>query len=131
MRTLILASLCTLPLVSSCAALVAAGAGVVVSQELLDNNTYVSHVQQDVSVVWPEVKTFLSDSSLDLVDIDEELRVAKARIDGAMVTVAVEAYDIDYSVLRVSAKQYGVNDGEMAGVVMERIHRRLIDNAGS
>ena len=43
MRTLLLASLCTLPLFSSCVAVVAAGAGLVISQELLDNNTYVSH----------------------------------------------------------------------------------------
>ncbi len=128
MRTLILASICTLPLLSSCVAAVAAGAGLIASQEILDNNTYVSHVQRDVSYVWPEVKTFLSDSSLDLVEIDEDLRVARARIDGAMVTVSVEAYDIDYCVLKVSAKKFAVNDGEMARVVMERIHRRLIDN---
>ena len=128
MRTLLLAGLCTLPLFSSCVAVVAAGAGLVISQELLDNNTYVSHVQQDVSIVWPEVKTFLSDSSLDLVEIDEELRVAKAQIDGAMVTVSVEAFDIDYSVLKVSAKKYGVSDGKLAGVIMERIHRRLMDH---
>jgi hypothetical protein len=128
MRTLLLAGLCTLPLFSSCVAAVAVGAGLVISQEVLDNNTYVSHVQQDVSVVWPEVKTFLSDSSLDLVEIDEELRVAKAHIDGAMVTVSVEAFDIDYSVLKVSAKKYGVSDGKLAGVVMERIHRRLMDH---
>jgi hypothetical protein len=102
------------------------GAGVIASQELLDNNTYVAHFQKDVSFVWPEVKTFLSESSLDLIEIDEELRVARARIDGAMVTVSVEAYDIDQSVMRVSAKQFGVNDGEMAGVVTERIHRRMI-----
>jgi len=130
MRKLILVSLLALPVLPSCAGLVVGGvAGIIASQELMDNNVYVTHIQKDVSFVWPEVKTYLSDSSLDLIEIDEELRVANAKIDGAMVTVSVEAYDIDHSVMKVAAKKFGVNDGEIAGLVTERINRRLITKA--
>jgi len=126
MRNLILASLLTLPLVSSCAAaVIGVGAGIVASQELLDNDTYVSHLNQDAKEVWPVVKAYLADASPDLIEFDDALRTAQARIDGSMVTVSVEAYDIDRSVMRVSAKKYGVTDGETAGLVMERIHKRL------
>jgi hypothetical protein len=41
------------------------------------------------------------------------------------VTVAVEAYDVDKTLMRVSAKRYGVNDGDMARIITERITRRL------
>ena len=130
MRKLIPAVLLALPLLPSCAGLlIGAGVGLIASQELMDNNSYVTHIQKDVSYVWPEVKTYLSDSSLDLIEIDEELRVAKAKIDGAMVTVSVEAYDIDHSVMNVAAKKFGVTDGEMARIVTERINRRLIAGA--
>ena len=127
-RTPALVALLALPLLSSCAAAVIGGvAGLVASQEMLDNNTYVSHVQRDVSFVWPEVKMYLSETSLDLIEPDEELRTVKARIDGADVLVAVEAWDIDNTIIRVQARKFGVNDGEMARVIMERIHQRLLD----
>jgi len=128
MRNLILASLLAMPLFSGCAAaVIGVGAGIVASQELLDNDTYVSHLNQDVKHVWPVVKTYLSDASPDLIEVDEALRVAQARIDGSLVTVSVEAYDIDRCIMKVGARRYGVNDGEMAGLVVERLHKRLSD----
>lgn len=126
MRNLILASLLTVPMLTGCAAaVIGVGAGIVASQELLDNDTYVSHINQDVKVVWPVVKTYLSETSPDLIEVDETLRVAQARIDGSLVTVSVEAYDIDRSVMRCTARKYGVNNGEIAGLVVDRIHKRL------
>jgi len=120
----LLLSLC--PLFGGCVAAAAAGVGgAIASQELVDNNSYVSHINLDVKKVWPTVKTFLSDASLELIEVDDEVRLAKAKIDGANVTVSVEAYDIDKSIMRVSAKKYGFNDGELARIIMERIHRRL------
>jgi hypothetical protein len=121
-----LASLLALPLVSSCA-VIGVGAGVVVSQELLDNNTYVSHIERDISFVWPEVKIYLSEASLDLIEVDEAKRTVKARIDGADVMASVEAWDMDRTIVRMEAKRFGVNDGEMARTIMERIHERLLD----
>jgi len=128
MRTTMLASLLALPLVSSCAAaLIGAGAGLVASQELLDNNTYVSHIERDISYVWPEVKIYLSEASLDLIDVDEPKRTVEARIDGADVLASVEAWDMDRTIVRVEARKFGVNDGELARTIMERIHARLLE----
>ena len=55
------------------------------------------------------------------------MRLAKAKIDGASVTVSCEAYDLDKTVMRVSARKYGgtLNDGEMASMMQEKILRNL------
>jgi hypothetical protein len=117
-------------LASGCAGVVAGGvAAVVVSQEMLDNNTYVSHVNQDVTQVWPTTKVFLAEQSLELIEADDQARRATADVDGAKVTIAVEAYDLDKSVVRVAAKRYGVNDGDLARIITERLTRRLESSA--
>lgn len=116
------------PLLGGCAAAAVVGVGlgaVVISQELTDSNVYVTHLSMNVTDVWPTAKIFLADQSLELIETDEQARIAKARIDGANVTVAVEAYDLDKTLMRVSAKRYGVNDGDMARIITERITRRL------
>lgn len=119
----------TLPtLLGGCAAAAVVGVGlgaVVISQELTDSNVYVTQLSMNVKDVWPTAKIFLADQSLELIETDEQARIAKARIDGANVTVAVEAYDVDKTLMRVSAKRYGVNDGDMARIITERITRRL------
>jgi len=117
--------LAPLALLCGCAAVAGGVAAVVVTQEMLDNNTYVSHVNQDVSQVWPTVKVFLAEQSLELIEADDAARTARAKIDGANVTVSVEAYDLDKSVVRVAASRYGVNDGDIAGVITERLNRRI------
>lgn len=126
---LTLALALTLPtFVAGCAAAAVVGVGlgaVVISQELTDSNVYVTNLSMNANEVWPTAKVFLSDQSLELIDSDEQARIAKARIDGANVTVAVEAYDVDKTLMRVSAKRYGVNDGDMARIITERITRRL------
>lgn len=125
MRNALLIAILALPL-SSC--LVAgAAAGVVLGSEMLDNRAYVSHIDKDAKVVWNTVKDFLAQESPELIEFDDQTRVAKAKLDNANVTVTVEAFDIDRSVLTVSAKKYmsTVNDGEFAKIIMERLHRRL------
>jgi hypothetical protein len=87
----------------------------------------VSHIERDISFVWPEVKIYLSETSLDLIEVDESMRTVKARIDGADVLASVEAWDMDRTIVRMEAKRFGVNDGEMARTIMERIHERLLD----
>jgi hypothetical protein len=125
---LLLAGLSTLA--TGCAGVVAGGvAAVVVSQEMIDNNTYVSHVNQDVTQVWPTAKVFLAEQSQKLIETDDQARLATADIDGAKVSISVEAYDLDKSVVRVAAKRYGVNDGDLARVVTERFTRRLESSA--
>ena len=125
MRNLLLLSLLALPLTGCAAAAVAVG--VVASNELLDNNVYSSHINRDATVVWNTVKKFLAEESKELIEYDDQTRIAKAKIDDARVTVKVEAWDIDKCVLSVSAKTFmsTVNDGEMAKVIMERLQRRL------
>jgi len=113
---------------SSCVAAAVVGVGlgaVVISQEVTDSNVYVTHLSMNVNEVWPTAKIFLADQSLELIETDEQAHIAKARIDGANVTVGVEAYDIDKTLMRVSAKRYGVNDGDMARIITERLTRRL------
>jgi len=121
MNKLILASLALLPFVSGCAAVIGVGAGLVISQEMTDNNTFVTHLNSDLDTVWPTVKSTLSEASLGLVDVDEELRVARAKVDGATVTVSCEAYDNDKTIMRVMARRYGLNAGETAQKVHEQI----------
>jgi len=115
---------------TGCAGVVAGGvAAVVVSQEMVDNNTYVSHVNQDVTQVWPTAKVFLAEQSQKLIETDDQGRRATADIDGAKVSITVEAYDLDKSIVRVEAKRYGVNDGDLARIVNERFTRRLESSA--
>ena len=129
MRTAIFASLLVLPLLSGCVAAVAAGAigGLVLGQEVINNNVYETRLNLDVSKVWPVVKTTLSDASLETIEIDESIRLAKARIDGASVSVTCEAYDLDKTIMRTRATKYAgtINDAEMARTIQDRIIARL------
>jgi hypothetical protein len=121
MRNLIPAVLLLLPLSASCAAVLGVGAGVLVSQEMLDNQSYVARLDLGSSRVWPSAKTTLSHMSLKPIDVDDALKSAVAEIDQAKVTVSVETYDLEQSLLRVSAKKYGVDNGEIAKMVLDKI----------
>ena len=128
MRTAILASLLALPLFASCAAVVAAGAaGAYVISRDVEGSVYETRLNLDISKVWPTVKTTLSDASLDTIEIDESIRLAKAKIDGSSVTVSCEAYDQDKTIMRTRASKYAgtISDGEMARLIQEKIIRKL------
>ena len=116
MKTRLVLAVLLLPLAARCvAAAVGAVGGIVLSQEIADNKTYVSHLNLDVKQVWPIAKTTLSEASLELIEVDEAIRMAKAKIDGSTVTVNVEPYDIDKSILQVRARsQFGLPDGDTA-----------------
>ena len=126
MRNLLILSLIALP-TAGCAAIAAVGTGVVVASNYGDNNVYVSTVRAAAKVVWAEAKEFLAQGSKELIEYDDQTRIAKAKIDDARVTVQVEAWDVDQARMTVSAKQFfaTVNDGEMAKIVTERLLRRL------
>lgn len=126
MRTTLLCALLIAPLTSGClAAAVGAGAALVVSQDMMDNNTFVTRLNSDVTEVWPEVKLYLSEASTQLIEVDDDLRMANAKIDGCTVTVSVEAYDYGRSDLTVRATRFGLNRGDIARVVTDRITRRM------
>ncbi len=121
MRTLILASLLLLPAAASCIAVAAVGAGVLVGQQVIEDNVYVGQINVDSNRTWAQTKTTLSHASLAPIDVDNERRRAIADIDGASVTVTVETYDLNKSQIKVSAKRYGFAASETARTVFERI----------
>lgn len=110
------------PLIQGCvAAALGVGAGLVVSQDVLDNNTYVAHLNVDVNRTWASVKTSMSHASLKPMDVDNDVRKVTAEVDGAKVIASVETYDLNRSVVNVSAKKYGVSNGEIAKMVLDKI----------
>ena len=124
-------SVCSLtilaPLTGCAAVALGAVGGLVISNEMNESNIYETRLDLDVSKVWPTVKTTLSDASMQTIEIDEGVRMAKAKIDNATVTVWCEAYDLDKTVMRTRASKFAgtINDGEMAKLIQERIVLRL------
>lgn len=123
-KTALLALLLAL-VTPGCAALLGVGAGVVISQDMMDNNSYVAQLKEDVNVAWAVAKSSLSHQASKPIDVDEDLRVATATIDDAKVTVSIEAYDLNQTRLTVSAKKYGVANGEIAEMVFNRILKQI------
>jgi hypothetical protein len=110
------------PLVSSCvAAAVGVGAGAVIGTEVLDNDTYVARIDMSSARLWPTAKTTLSHMSMKPIDVNDALKTAVAEIDQAKVTVVVETYDIEQSVLRVNARKYGIANGDISKMVLDNI----------
>jgi anti-sigma factor RsiW len=106
---------------AGCIAVGAAAAGILVSQEVLDNNVYVATIDRDADQVWTSAKVALNRASLKPIEVQDDVRKAVADIDDAKVSVSVETYDLNRSTLRVSAKKYGVNNGEIAKMVYDKI----------
>lgn len=104
-----------------CAAILGIGAGVVISQDMMDNNTYVAQVREDVDIAWAVAKSSLSQQASKPIEVDEDLRTATATVDDAIVTVSTEAYDLKQTRLAVSARKFGVANGEIAELVFNRI----------
>lgn len=114
------------PLFSSCL-VAAAGAGYVVSQQVLPNNVHVSQVSLDVERVWPSVKetvSFYQEPGSEPT-VQDFPRTIHAKVDGAKVTVEVEAIDIDRTTIRVTAEKYLSKDNATAAEVMNGILERL------
>ena len=131
MQKSLLAVLILAPLFQGC---VAAGVGLVaggvlLGQEVLDQSTYVARLDVDVNTTWSTTKTTLSHMSTKPIDTDEQLRSATADIDSGSVVASVETYDLNRSVLKVSAKKYGVVNGALAKSVYDRILNDLDANA--
>lgn len=107
--------------VSSACVVAAVGTGVVAGQVLFEDNTYIGHINADAGHTWTQAKSTLSKRSTQPVDVDEMHRKIVADVDGTTVTASVETYDVNVSVLRVSAKKYGFADNEMAKMMFDRI----------
>lgn len=116
-----LSFLATLPLLPGCIVAAAAVGGAAASSVLLEDNTYISHLNFNSNLVWAQTKSTLTKKSADPIDVDESRRRAVAEIEGATVTCSVETYDLNVSVLKVQAKKFGFPDTEIARIVLDRI----------
>ena len=114
-----------LSLTSCAGAIIGLGAGLLISQEVLDNQVYVTQLNSDVEDVWTVTKRTLADMSTTVLDVDDDVRMVRGTIDHGTVTATVEAFDLDRTTLRVKAVKYGVNSGDLADVVSRRILRNL------
>jgi len=110
---------------SGCGALLGVGAGVVISQDVLDSNVYVAQIPEDTEIVWAVAKSSLSHQAEAPITVDDDLRVAKGKVHGHDIEVSVETRDMNACRMLVSASQYGISNGEMAEMVMNRILKDL------
>jgi hypothetical protein len=121
MRKTILAALLLVPCLQSCAALAVGGAVGLVGGSEMNNNVYVGQLNASGKATWAQTKVSLSNLSLKPIDVDNEAMKATADIDDAKVTVEVSTYDLNKSEIKVSAKKYLVNNGEIAKMVFDKI----------
>jgi hypothetical protein len=111
-------------------ALLGIGAGLVISHEVLENNTYVAQVNESAALTWAITKSSLTHQASDPISVDNDLRTATARVDGADVTISVETYDDESCRLMVSARKYGVNDGPTADAILNTLLAALHEARG-
>ena len=123
MRKILFPCLLLAPMFSGCAAIAGGASSVFVADQLLDNNSYVAEVAVDSRELWASAKTTLSYLSTRVIDVDDDLRTAKASYDQGTVYVQVETFDVGRSTLRVRATKFGLNAGELAREVQRRILR--------
>jgi hypothetical protein len=98
---------------------------VLLSQEVIEDSTFVLQVSVSVDLAWASSRATLAHLSPKPIDTDDEGHKATAEIDSSKVTVTVEEYDLDQSVIKVRAKKYGNCDGASAHLVKDRILSNL------
>jgi hypothetical protein len=104
----------------ACAPLAVVGVAIVVADEFADN-AQVAIVKDDPDYVWASVKSSMSRMTRDLLDVDEDLRALQTYVDGALVTIQVERYDVGETRIRTAAKKMLVYNDEIARMVQERL----------
>ena len=124
-NTIILGALASLALFSSCALMAGAAAGGVVYNEFAENKVYEAQFSIDSERVWHSAKATISHTATDPIEVDGDLRKLVAKIDGAVVIVTVETFDLNQSILRIEAKRYGIIDGEVASRMLNKIREGL------
>lgn len=126
-RRSLLPLLAVLSLASGCIVAAAAGVGYVVSQKVLPGEVHTAQVKDDVERVFrvaTETLGILVDPGTE-VTTQSAPRSARCQVDGADVTVTVEAYDLERTDLRVEAERTLRKDGATARMVLDEILRRL------
>jgi len=108
-------------LAPACAVLVPAGAGAVAATTAEKDSTYVVQVRVGVELAWASSKTTLSHLTLKPIDTNDASRTAIAHIDNSVVTVVVEAYDLDQTMIKISAEKFAFGDAPTATMVKDKI----------
>jgi hypothetical protein len=119
-------------LLSSCPALlVGAGAGYIVSREVLPNDVHSAQVKLEVDPVWSaaqERMEILQDLEAGDIEVQDYPRVIHGVVGGSKVTVEVEVHDIDRTLIRVEARtRFGGNDSKTAEEVLTLILDQLAE----
>lgn len=96
-------------------------AGRLISQEVLDNDTYLATVDRTADEVWSSTKVAVRRAAPTRIDFQDGVRRAVVEVDHGEVTAEVRIYERYWSTLRVSATRFGVDDGELARRVYDRI----------
>ena len=111
-------------------AILGVGAGLVLSHEILDNNTYIAQVDEGAALTWAITKSSLTHQASGPITVDNDLRTATGQVDDAIVTISVETYDDNSCRLMVSARKYGMNDGIAAETMLKRLLAALHEARG-
>lgn len=114
-------ALAAFTLLPGCIVAAATVGGAVAGQTILEDNTFVHHLNYPSNLVWAQTKSTLARKSTSPIDVDESRRRAVADVEGTTVTCTVETYDVNQCVLRVQGKKFGFPDNEVAKVVVDRI----------
>ena len=120
-QLILLIALAIAPVLTGCAAPFVGAAGALVATEVLENETHIAHFNLEADDLWHSAKRTASHASLEPIVVDEDLRTIEAKLDGAVVYIGVETFDIRKSVLRVAARKYGMVNGEIANVMLTKI----------
>ena len=113
-------------------ALLGVGAGVVISHEVLENNTYVAQVSEGAALTWAIAKSSLTHQASGPITVNNDLRSATGPVEDSTVTVSVETFDDETCRLKVSARRnIGVlNDGPSAEAALQKILADLNEARG-
>ena len=99
--------------------------GIVISQEVFDDGTYLATLDREPAQVWPRTVRALNRAWPESTELQNRIREAVTGTDDARVTVQVETYKRAFSTLRVSPAESGVSDRELARRVYDEILREL------
>lgn len=129
MRSFLLLLLFVAVPLSGCAAVAIAGAGFLISRELLPDDVHTAHVRVDADETWESTKEtleILADLTAGGPVTTDSPRRAEVQVDGDHVEVRVDAYDIDHTIISVQAKDpFGSSASETASMVLTRILKRM------
>jgi hypothetical protein len=120
---LLLALLASLSAAGCVAVAAGATAGYLVSKETLEGEVQQATVALDVEKVWREAQATLRTLSTKGVSVQASPRIVRGEVDGADVSIEVQAYDLDRTVILVEAKK----TLSPAGTVAERVLNAVLD----